>query len=72
MRWSQAWPKVLGVGAALLGSLAAVLGSDVWEKAQRVPTLEADQRNNRELLLELREDQREMRQDIKELLRRSP
>jgi hypothetical protein len=56
-RWA-----IAGV-TALIGAILAAAGSEAWSIPGRVTVLETDSKTSRELL-------QEMRQDIKELIRR--
>jgi hypothetical protein len=55
---------------ALIGAILAAAGSEAWGIPARVVTLESNDKSNHELLLEQRDDIKDMRQDIKELMRR--
>lgn len=67
LSWRKASASLLTLGAALLGMLLTAAASEVWiakaDHEKRIGTLEADGRNTKELLMEVR-------QDVKELLRR--
>jgi hypothetical protein len=64
LRWTLA-----GI-ATVLSALLTAAGSEAWGLFGRVATLEANDKSNHELLLDVRADQKEMRQDMKEVLRK--
>ncbi len=57
-RWSA------GIAAAVLGALLSAAAADAWTIPGRVVTLEANDKSNHELLMEVR-------QDVKEILRKT-
>lgn len=65
----------LGAGGALLGTLLSLGASELWaakaDHDKDINTLKANAEGTRELLRDVRDDQKEMRQDIKELIRRT-
>ncbi len=63
-RWSIAG------ATTILGALLAAGAAEAWGLPARVTTLEANDKSNHELLLELRDDLRDVRQDLKELMLR--
>lgn len=68
LRWKQVSAAGLAAAAGLLGTLVTAASAEVWlakgDHEKRITTLEADGKSQKELLIEVR-------QDVKELLRRA-
>lgn len=64
IRWTVAILSLIG------GVLVTAAANEAWGVFARVSTLEANDKSTHETLGEIRDEQHEMRQDIKELLRR--
>lgn len=56
--------------ATVLGAVLTAASAEAWGVFGRVTTLETNDKSTHELLLEMREDIRDLRQDAKEILRR--
>jgi cytochrome c-type biogenesis protein CcmH/NrfF len=59
----KVWRWVLPILATVLGALLTTAAAEAWGLPARVTTLEANEKASKELLMEVR-------QDVKELLRR--
>ncbi len=59
----QVWRWSLPILATVLGALLTTAAAEAWSLPGRVTTLETEAKSNHELLMEVR-------QDVKELLRR--
>jgi hypothetical protein len=72
------WQSTARWGLGVLGSLLAMLGigfaNELWaakgELQNEVTTLKAERISDHDILLEVKEDIRELRQDAKEILRK--
>lgn len=72
--WKRIVQWCLGVGGSLLAMLCLGFANEVWgakdEASRDITTLKAENAAIKETLIEVRADLREVRQDVKELLRR--
>jgi hypothetical protein len=72
--WKRIVQWCLGVGGSLLAMLCLGFANDVWgakDEARRdITTLKAENTAIEKTMAELHADLRELRQDVKELLRR--